>query len=164
MNMAKTKLRTTDWEHRLHVLWAWRKCRQYATSGNCDEGAIYRAVLDGCAITVRALCSIIGVECDFANKNLSDGESRMQELFACCDPGQDLLAKLPTEDQRCLLEVLYPGNRAVAHPKDGKGLDHKAGEHEMTSTINTVLKWLTERKLQWRALAAVPKDFLEPIK
>jgi hypothetical protein len=61
------------------------------------------------------------------------------------------------------LEVLYLGNRAVAHPKDGQGLDHKAGEHEMTSTINTVLKWLTERKSQWPELEHVRKEFLESI-
>jgi hypothetical protein len=61
------------------------------------------------------------------------------------------------------LEVLYLGNRAVAHPKDGIGLDHKAGEHEMTSTINTVLKLLTERKSQWPELEGVRKGFLEPI-
>ena len=85
-------------------------------------------------------------------------------MLACCGSGKNLLDKLHPEDQRCLLEVLYLGNRAVAHPKDGTGLDHKAGEPEMTSAINTVLKWLTERKSQWPELAKVPKEFLEPIK
>jgi hypothetical protein len=161
--MSGANLRTTDWKHRLHVLWAWRICRRYATSGDRDEGAIYRAVLDGCAITVRALCLAIGVKCNFQNQTISDGKNRTQELFVRCTLGKDLLGKLPLEDQRCLLEVLYLGNRAVAHPDDG-GLDHKTGEPEMTSTINTVLKWLTERKSQWPELAKVPKEFLEPIK
>ena len=160
--MAVANLRTTDWEHRLHVLWAWRKCRQYATSGNRDEGAIYRAVLDGCAITVRALCLMIGVKCNFEGLTISDEKDRTQELLARCKAGKDLLGKLPLEDQRCLLEVLYLGNRAIAHPDDG-GPDHKAGEHEMTFTINIILKWLTERKSQWTELEGVPKEFLEPI-
>ena len=159
--MVKTKLRTTDWEHRLHILWAWRKCRQYSTSGNCDEGATYRAVLDGCAITVRALCLNIGIECNFRNETISNEENRTQQLLACCDPGKDLLEKLPVENQRCLLEVLYLGNRAIAHPDDG-GLDHKAGENEMTSAINTILKWLTEGKSQWPELENVRKGLLEP--
>jgi hypothetical protein len=160
--MAKTKLRTTDWEHRLHILWAWRKCRQYSANGNCDEGAIYRAVLDGCAITVRALCLIIGIKYNFENQTIGDGQNRTQQLLACCKTGKDLLEKLPIEDQRCLLEVLYLGNRAIAHPDDG-GLDHKAGENEMTSAINTILKWLTERKSQWPELEGVRKEFLETI-
>jgi hypothetical protein len=83
--MAGKNLRTTDWEHRLHVLWAWRICRRYATSGDRDEGATYRAVLDGCAITVRALCSIIGVGCSFKDKPLSNGQNRTQELLGCCN-------------------------------------------------------------------------------
>jgi hypothetical protein len=112
---------------------------------------------------VRALCSIIGVDCNFRNLTLDDKKDRTQQLLAPCNPGKDLLSKLPLEDQRCLLEVLYLGNRAVAHPKDGKGLDHKTGEHEMTSTINTVLKWLTERKSQWPELEGVRKEFLETI-
>jgi hypothetical protein len=161
--MSGTNLRTTDWEHRLHVLWAWRQCRRYATTGDRDDGAIYRAVLDGCAITVRALCSIVGVECDFTGKTITDGKSRVEQLLACCTKGKDLVCRLSSEDRRCLLEVLYLGNRAVAHPKDGKGLDHKAGEHEMTSTINTVLKWLTERKSQWPELEGVRKELLETI-
>ena len=160
--MAKIKLRTTDWEHRLHILWAWRKCLQYSASRNCDEGAIYRAVLDGCAITVRALCIIVGVKCNFEKQTISDDQNRIQQLIACCKPGKDLLEKLPLEEQRCLLEVLYLGNRAIAHPDDG-GLDHKAGENEMTSTINTILKWLTERKLKWPELESVRKEFLEPV-
>jgi hypothetical protein len=163
VNTPDTKLRTTDWEHRLHVLWAWRECRRYEKSGNRDEGAIYRAVLDGCAITVRALCSIIGIECNFNNQIISDGKNRMQELLRACKKGKDLISKLPQEDLKCLLEVLYLGNRAVAHSKDGSGLDHKAGGHEMTSTINTVIKLLTERKSQWPELQSVRKDFLEPI-
>jgi len=162
--MTGANLRTTDWEHRLHVLWAWRICRRHATSGDRDEGATYRAVLDGCAITVRALCLVIGVKCNFEGQTISDGKNRTQELLTWCKLGKDLLGKLPQENQRCLLEVLYLGNRAVAHPKDGEGLDHKAGEHEMTSAINTVLKWLTERKSQWPELERVRrKEFLEPI-
>jgi hypothetical protein len=161
--MSGENLRTTDWQHRLHVLCAWRICRRYANGGDRNEGAIYRAVLDGCAITVRALCSIIGVDCNFIKLTLDNKKDRAQQLLVLCDPGKDLLNELPLEDRRCLLEVLYLGNRAVAHPKDGKGLDHKAGEREMTSTINTVLKWLTERKSQWPELERVSKEFLEPI-
>jgi len=161
--MSGTHLRTTDWEHRLHVLWAWRKCRQYATSVDRNEGAIYRAVLDGCAVTLRALCYVIGVKCNFEGKMISQGQNRTRELLNCCKAGNDLVSKLPSENQRCLLEVLYLGNRAVAHPDDG-GLDHKTGKDGMTVAINTVLDWLTTKKAQWPALATVPKQFLEPIK
>lgn len=160
--MSATNLRSQDWEHRLHVLWAWRTWRHVLTSDR-DEGATYRAVLDGCAVTLRALCGIIGVKCHFKKKQLSNGQNRIRELLDCCTDGRDLVDALPEENQRCLLEVLYLGNRAVAHPDDG-ALDHKVGRDEMTVAINTVLGWLAKRKRQWPALAAVPKEFLEPIK
>jgi len=94
---------------------------------------------------------------------ISQGQNRTRELLNCCKAGNDLVSKLPSENQRCLLEVLYLGNRAVAHPDDG-GLDHKTGKDGMTVAINTVLDWLTTKKAQWPALATVPKQFLEPIK
>ena len=70
---------------------------------------------------------------------------------------------LSDEHQRCLLEVLYLANRAVAHPADGS-LDHKVTSHEMTVAINTVLGWLATERSRWPALAKVPKEFLEDIK
>jgi hypothetical protein len=160
--MSATNLRPEDWDHRLHVLWAWRKWRHVSTS-DCDEGATYRAVLDGCAVTLRGLCGILGVKCHFGNKTLSDGQNRIQELLDCCTNGDALVRALPKENQRCLLEVLYLGNRAVAHPDDG-GLDHKAGPHEMTLAINAVLDWLASKRSQWPALKNVPNEFLDPIR
>ena len=113
---------------------------------------------------MRALCGIIGVKCYFEGETISQGQNRMQELFNCCNKvGKELVSKLPLENQRCLLEVLYLGNRAVAHPDDG-GLDHKTGKEEMTVAINIVLDWLATNKSQWPALAKVPKEFLEHIK
>jgi hypothetical protein len=160
--MSASNLRPEDWEHRLHVLWAWRKWRYVSTSDR-DEGATYRAVLDGCAVTLRALCGILGVKCHFGNRTLSDGQNRIQELLDCCANGNALVRALPEENQRCLLEVLYLGNRAVAHPDDG-ALDHKVSPDEMTIAINTVLGWLANRRSKWPALAAVSNEFLEPIK
>ena len=158
--MSGPNLRITDWEHRLHVLWAWRIHRRYVTTNSRDDGAIYRAILDGCAITLRALCQIIGVGCNFKDEPMTEGNDRIQQLLDCCwEQGRNVICKLSLEDQRCLLEVLYLGNRAVAHPKDGQGLDHKAGYQEMTSAINTVLKWLTERKCQWPELEGIQKNF-----
>ena len=153
--MPAPNLRSQDWEHRLHVLWAWRKWRHVSTS-NRDEGATYRAVLDGCAVTLRALCDIFGVKCHFGNKTLSHGQNRIRELLKCCSDRDGLVRALSEEDQRCLLEVLYLGNRAVAHPSDG-GLDHKVGSHEMTFAINAVLHWLASKRSQWPA-AAFPKS------
>jgi len=162
IKMTGINLRTTDWEYRLHVLWAWRKWR-FVSTGDRDEGATYRAVLDGCAVTLRALCGIIGVKCHFKNKRLSNEQNRTRELLNCCTTGKALMLALSQENQRCLLEALYLGNRAVAHPDDG-ALDHKVGPDEMTVAINTVLGWLAKRRRQWPALAAVPEEFLEPIK
>jgi hypothetical protein len=159
---SATNLRSQDWEHRLYVLWAWRKWRHVSTSGR-DEGATYRAVLDGCAVTLRALCEILGVECQFKNKTLSNGQNRIVELLDSCRTGKPKVLALSDEHQRCLLEVLYLANRAVAHPADGS-LDHKVGSHEMTLAINTVLDWLATKRSRWPALAAVPKEFLETIK
>jgi hypothetical protein len=159
--MSVTNLRSQDWEHRLHVLWAWRKWRHVSTSDR-DEGATYRAVLDGCAVTLRALCGILGVKCNFENKRLSDAQNRMRELLDYCRLGKSKVLALPDEHQRCLLEVLYLANRAVAHPVDGS-LDHKVGPHEMTLAINVVLDWLASTKSQWPELNNVPTEFLDPI-
>jgi hypothetical protein len=161
--MHATKLRSQDWEHRLHVLWAWREWRSVNTADR-NKGATYRAVLDGCAVTIRALCEILDVTCQFKNKTLSEGTQRLDDLLGCCgSAGKPLVQTLSTEDQRCLLEVLYLGNRAVAHPKDGH-LDHRVRPPEMTSAINTVLGWLRARARDWPALDAVDKEFLRLIR
>ena len=162
--MPTSRLRTRDWEHRLHVLRAWRRWGQPLSSGDRDEGATYRAVLDGCAVTIRALCSIIGVTCNFKGKTLPQRANRILELINCCNKaGRPLVESLPEENQRCLLEVLYLGNRAVAHPDDG-GLDHRVGPKEMTCAINTVLGWLAAKESKWPDLAAVPKEYRQTIK
>ena len=116
-------LHIQDWQHRLQVLWAWRKWKLVNTSDR-DDGATYRAVLDGCAITIRALCDILGVKCDFRNKSPCNGPERTIELLDCCKQGRDQMEALKSEDQSCLLEVLYLANRAIAHARDGD-LDHK---------------------------------------
>jgi hypothetical protein len=157
------KLRPEDWMHRLHVLWAWRQWRSREGTADRDDGATYRAVLDGCAVTARALCDILGVGCQFRDKVITDGHERPSELLDCCDRGKSLVEVLDSEEQRCLLVVLYLGNRAVAHPKDGQ-LDHKVTALEMTTAINTVLAWLAARAGDWPALGAVNKEFLCPIK
>src|SRR2546426_845047 len=139
--MSGLNLRSQDWEHRLHVLSAWRTWRNGGPRG-FDDGATYRAVLDGCAVTVRALCYVLDLKCKFEGKNISQGANRMCELINCCNlAGKRQLVALPKDSQRCLLEVLFLGNRAVAHPGDGD-LDHKVDKLEMTVAINTILGWL----------------------
>jgi hypothetical protein len=72
--------------------------------------------------------------------------------------------KLTSEEKRCLIETLYLGNRCVAHPKDGVGLDHMAGVKEMTGAINVLLKWLRTDIKKWPELNQMPKKhFLDPI-
>jgi hypothetical protein len=44
-----------------------------------------------------------------------------------------------------LLEVLFLGNRAVAHPDDGGSPDHQVDEPMMTAAINVVLRLLVAR-------------------
>ena len=154
-----SSLHIQDWQHRLLVLWAWRKWKFVNTSDR-DDGATYRAVLDGCAITIRALCDILGVRCDFRNKLPSDGPDRFEELLRCCNnEGIKYLEKLEPEIQSCLLEVLYLANRAIAHPQDGL-LDHKVTRKEMTSAVNTVLDWLKTKESEWPELKEVDQDFL----
>lgn len=132
-------------------------------SGGRDEVAINCAVMDGCAVTLRALCYIVGVSCNFKNMPCASGQNRTQDLFNCCNKnGQALVSALTQQNQRCLLEVLYLGNRAVAHPADGN-IDHKVGMAEMTGAINVVLDWLVKRKTQWPALGNVPNELLESI-
>ena len=88
----------------------------------------------------------------------------MSELLNCCNnSGKPLLLALPRDSQKCLLEVLYLGNRAVAHPAEGN-LDHRVGRNEMTVAINTVLGWLAAKKSKWPALASVPRQHFESIK
>jgi len=88
----------------------------------------------------------------------------MLDLLSCCKKaGKPQVLALSNESQRCLLEVLYLGNRAVAHPVDGE-LDHKVGAHEMKAAINTVLGWLVADKSTWPGLAAVPNHYFESIK
>ena len=61
-----------------------------------------------------------------------------------------------------MLEVLFLGNRAVAHPKDG-ALTHKVRRTEMTSAINTLLRWLDAKRSSFPELALVGTDLLQPI-
>src|ERR1043166_2357713 len=104
--MSGANLRSQDWEHRLHILSAWQMWRHGGPSG-FDDGATYRAVLDGCVVTIRALCDILAVGCNFDRATLSQGPSRMRELISCCKRGKPVLLNLSNESQRCFLEVLY---------------------------------------------------------
>jgi hypothetical protein len=154
-------LRKQDWEHRLHVLSAWRTWN-HDVIPDCDNGATYRAVLDGCAVTVRALCRSIGVECNFKEATQSNSLNRLEWLLRFCTRGKDRVHALSQDNQRCLLEVLYLGNRAVAHPEDGD-LDHRVRQSEMTIAINTVLDWLASEKSKWPGLQAIPDTFFEHV-
>jgi hypothetical protein len=153
-------LRKKDWEHRLTILQAWRTWCDETKEPKLDNGATYRAVPDGCAITVRALCGILDVKCYSGKKAISDGPNRLAELLTYCCRGKPEVEALAAEAQRCLLEVLYLGNRAVAHPDDGN-LDHKVERPEMISAISTVLTWLTARARRWPELAMVSSDLLK---
>jgi hypothetical protein len=133
------------------------------TGGGRDEVATNCAVKDGCAVTLRAICCLIGVECNFRGKTLNSGPSRIQDLVKCCCTGQPLVLALGQEDQKCPLKALYLGNRAVAHPADGQ-LDHKVDVHEMTVAINVVLGWLAQRRSLWPELNNVSQELLQPIK
>lgn len=147
------------------VLKAWHTWCHEGKEPEVDDGATYRAVLDGCAITVRALCYLVGVECQFRHfeQQLFRTTERFDALLVCCNTGKELVTELRSrEEQRCLLEVLFLGNRAVAHPGD-ELLDHKVGHPEMTSAINTVLQWLTAKKGAWSELAAVSDLLFQPI-
>jgi hypothetical protein len=162
--MPAQNLRTQDWEHRLGVLSAWRKWRHYESAVG-DDGTTYRAVLDGCAVTLRTLCSVAGVKChfgNFCNMALSGDPQRTKELLDRCTQGRDHVLALPPEAQRCILEALYLANRAVAHPNDG-GTDHRCGATGMTLAINTLIGWLLARKSEWPPLNSVQPDFLRTI-
>jgi hypothetical protein len=159
MTTSKSELQRADWEHRLQVLWAWRHCRGIDSSDR-DQGAIYRAVLDGCAITIRSLCNLLGVGCNFQNLTICEGSERVKELFKGCSTGEGRIEALSLEERRCLLEVLYLANRAVAHPKDGK-IDHKAGGCEMTVAINVVLSWLRQVPRGCERLSEVDQRLLD---
>jgi hypothetical protein len=160
--MPSATLRTTDWEHRLHVLSAWRLWRNPNTP-DPDSGATYRAVLDGCAITVRALCYALDIRMD-AKTFDPTAPNREQELLRCLQLATEnqvalgMVGRLQANPPRCLLEVLFLGNRAVAHPTDGVLLDHKVGADEMTSAINTVVDWIDKSRAKWPALNGVRPD------
>jgi hypothetical protein len=140
------ELRPEDWEHRLQVLWGWRHKPSLTTSDR-DLGSVARAVLDGCAITVRALCTACGIRAQFKKfgEEAKDDEGRARELLNRIHPGQEIVGKLPHDDQIALLEVLFLANRAVAHPADGGSIDHRVGEHAMTTAINVILRLLKEK-------------------
>jgi hypothetical protein len=163
--MTAQVLRTQDWEHRLGVLSAWRVWR-HREGATGEDGLAYRAVLDGCAVTLRALCGVVGVKCQFkgfCNTAPSGDSQRMKELLNSCYMGSAHLLALPTEEERrCILEALYLANRAVAHPDDGY-TDHKCGAKEMTASINVLIGWLLARKLEWPPLEQVQPEFLKLI-
>jgi hypothetical protein len=73
--------------------------------------------------------------------------------------------ELEPDEQRHVLVVLFLGNRAVAHPDDDdeSALDHKVGQVEMTSAINTLLRWLVDRQTSFPGLEVVSPDVLQPI-
>jgi hypothetical protein len=178
-----TKLNADDWKHRLELLRTWHSWRDYARepdtvpafdneNGNDGRRNTYNAVVDACAITVRALCEVLELKAVFTTlekkQQFAQGD-RHGALMACCcqkKSGFRLIQQLGDKnEQLCLLEVLFLGNRAVAHPCDG-GLDHKVGPVEMTSAINTLLRWLqTEEstKVQISAVKAERPGLLEPI-
>jgi hypothetical protein len=158
-------MRPQDWEHRLTVLRAW----QYWHDERCipdfpGRAQTYRAVLDGCAITVRALCQAVGVRADFRNFAAARSD-RTAALLDCCKKGRNLVEALAPTAKRDFLEVLYLGNRAVAHPDDGDEtqLDHKVGQPEMTSAINTLLRWLIANQTSFSGLQAVSPALLQAI-
>ena len=92
-NERVAQLRPQDWEHRLQVLWGWRH-KPSLTTPDRDLGSVARAVLDGCAITVRALCAACGIRADFKNpgEEAKDNEGRARELFNCIYRGKRLSA------------------------------------------------------------------------
>ena len=124
----------------------------------------YRAVLDGCAITLRALCQAVGVRANFKNFDAARAD-RIAALVECCHRGRNLVEGLDSEAKRSILEALYLGNRAVAHPDEGdeSQLDHKVGQPEMTSAINTLLRWLVANRTSLSGLDAVPPHLLQAI-
>jgi hypothetical protein len=133
-----------------------------------DRGDTYRAVLDGCAITLRALCCQVGVSAIFTKDRIPDGlpsdpDKRHEVMMdSCVKAGKERIAGLAQEEQRCLLEVLYLANRAVAHPQDGE-LDHKVGRREMTTAINTLLQWLTAKRASLSGLELDLSELLRTI-
>lgn len=158
-------MRPQDWEHRLTVLRAWQ-CWNGSSRIPDFPGRdqTYRAVLDGCAITVRALCQTVGVRADFRNFAAARSD-RTAALLDCCKKGRDLVQALDPKARQHLLEVLYLGNRAVAHPDDGDEteLDHRVGQPEMTSAINTLLQWLVDKQTSFSGLQSVPPALLQAI-
>ncbi len=158
-------MRSQDWEHRLTVLRAW----QYWNDRNDipdfpGRDQTYRAVLDGCAITVRALCQVVGVRANFRKFDAARA-NRAAALLECCHKGKDLVEELDSDEQRHILEVLFLGNRAVAHPDEGDEgeLDHKVGQMEMTSAINTLLGWLVKKRTSFPGLEVVPPGLLQAV-
>ena len=157
-------MRVQDWKHRLTVLRAWQSWCDIKTMPNFPASrATYCAVLDGCAITVRALCQELGVGANFkgwATKLRAHAGKRILAMMECCQDTGGKVAGLDDERRRCFLEVLYLANRAVAHPQDGD-LDHAVDRHEMTSAINTLLQWLDKERPA--GLPCDCPDLLQPI-
>lgn len=159
--MAAPNMTKEDWEHRLHVLSSWRRWHFLAAKIE-NDGAIYRGLLDGCAITVRALCAPLGIGSNFKNLTISpDPAVRQGQLLHHCIDKEGLVHALAGDEQRCVLEVLYLANRAIAHPADGN-LFHAAGDHEMSLAIKVLLGWLKSKQPLWPELAKVHDDFFLP--
>jgi hypothetical protein len=132
--MALQGLDEHDWGHRLGILAAWRHVLALPPLLEKEQNprlaatyeALYGATLDGCAITIRALCYGLEISYDFKPFD-EKASNRRSELERCISKGKKSVAALTTdaEEQRCLLEVLFPGNRAVAHPFQGKLPPHQ---------------------------------------
>jgi len=143
---------------------------------------VYRAVKDGCAITIRAFCLCFGLNLvaidrrtgrvrpiprtDRANPASSD--VRREALLSCCmnvrfqeSPVAAAFISGPKDHQQmCLLEVLFLANRCVAHPTDGD-IDHEAGPEEMKSAINSIFGWL--RASNFPGISEVFPSLLAPL-
>ncbi len=149
---GKVPLRVQDWEHRIGILQAWRHWKNYdehdqekcRASFCADFGPhTYRAVLDGCAITIRALLGVYGITCNFrgAPRDAVEAFNEKRKWFYQYWP---MLHSLSPAQKMSLFEVIYLSNRPVAHPGDGTGLDHKVGKSEMTGAIDAILFWLAQ--------------------
>jgi hypothetical protein len=178
-------LTKSDWEHRLSILQSWKYWHKNPIDPgridpNLDYRITYNAVIDGCAITVRALCLCFGLSLkavDGQGRLISlpktdqtipgSSEARHQALLACCKTNSvahpfaaAFLADPKDLQQLCLLEVLFLANRCVAHPNGGD-LYHEVSPEKMKSAINTLLSWL--RSSAFPGLADVPQSLLDPL-
>jgi hypothetical protein len=179
-------LTKSDWEHRLSILQSWKYWHKNPIDPgridpNLDYRITYNAVIDGCAITVRALCLCFGLHLKAVDGQgglismpktdqtiPGSSDARHQVLLDFCkksikpdNPVATAFLTGPKElQQRCLLEVLFLANRCVAHPNDGD-LYHEVSPEKMKSAINTVLSWL--RSSAFPGLAEVPQSLLAPL-